>query len=78
MIAESTPNDGSLTGAWPDVAADKARVKVEAIGNVFFDVSDADLTSVVAPTLPVGGTVPADAVAHAGHAGAPSARSRRA
>jgi hypothetical protein len=59
VIAESTPNDGSWTGAWPDVALTKARVKVEAVGNVFFDVSDADLTSVKAPTLPVGGNVPA-------------------
>ena len=59
VIAESTPNDGSWTGAWPDVALTKARVKVEAVGNVFFDVSDADLTSLKAPTLPVGGTVPA-------------------
>ena len=41
------------------MALTKARVKVEAVGNVFFDVSDADLTSVEAPTLPVGGTVPA-------------------
>ena len=59
VIAESTPNDGSWTGAWPDVALTNARVKVEAVGNVFFDVSDADLTSVKAPTLPVGGNVPA-------------------
>ena len=41
------------------MALTKARVKVEAVGNVFFDVSDADLTSVKAPTLPVGGNVPA-------------------
>jgi hypothetical protein len=59
VIAESTPNDGSYAGVWPNVAGTHARVKVAAVGNVFFDVSDADLTSAVAPTAPVGGTVPA-------------------
>ena len=59
VIAESTPNDGSYTAPWPNVAGTHARIKVAAIGNIFFDVSDADLTSVVAPTLPVGGTVAA-------------------
>ena len=78
VIAESTPNDGSWTGAWPDVAITKARVKVEAVGNVFFDVSDADLTSVVAPTAPVGGTVAAHAVPDPRARRPRSARSRRA
>ena len=59
VITASTPNDGSFTGNWPDVALNNARVKVEAVGNVFFDVSDVDLTSVVAPTGGAGGTVPA-------------------
>jgi hypothetical protein len=59
VIAESTPNDGSYDGPWPNVAGTHARVKVAAVGNIFFDVSDADLTSVVAPPLPVGGTVAA-------------------
>ena len=59
VITESTPNDGSYDGVWPNVAGTHARVKVAAVGNIFFDVSDADVTSVVAPTVPVGGTVPA-------------------
>ena len=50
MLAESTPNDGSAEVTFPDVAATKARIKVEAVGNVFFDVSDADFTLVQAPT----------------------------
>ena len=58
VLAESTPNDGSWTGPWPNVAGTHARVKVAAVGNVFFDVSDGDLTSTVAPTGDVGGTVP--------------------
>ncbi len=59
VLAASTPNDGSAEVTFPDVAATKARIKVEAVGNVFFDVSDADFTLVQAPTAPVGGTVPA-------------------
>ncbi len=39
------------------MAGTHARVKVAAVGNVFFDVSDGDITSVVAPTSGVGGTV---------------------
>ena len=59
VLAESTPNDGSYAAVWPNVAGTHARVKVAAVGNVFFDVSDADITSIVAPTAPVGGSVPA-------------------
>jgi hypothetical protein len=57
VIVDSTPNDGSFTTAWPNVAGTHARIKVAAVGNVFFDVSDGDITSVVAPTGGVGGTV---------------------
>jgi hypothetical protein len=59
VLAESTPNDGAHEVTFPSVNATKARIKVEAVGNVFFDVSHADLTLVEAPTAPVGGTVPA-------------------
>jgi hypothetical protein len=59
VLAESTPNDGSAEITFPDVAATKARIKVEAVGNVFFDVSDADFMIAKAATAPVGGTVPA-------------------
>ena len=37
----------------PDVDAQRARIKVEAIGNVFFDVSHADFTLVKAATQTV-------------------------
>ena len=59
MLAASTPNDGSFSVIVPDVTAAKARIKIEAIGNVFFDVSHADVAIVAPPTAPVGGTVPA-------------------
>ncbi|WP_211340149.1 M12 family metallo-peptidase [Solirubrobacter pauli] len=59
VLAESTPNDGAHEVTFPSVNATKARIKVEAIGNVFFDVSHADVSLTAAPTAPVGGTVPA-------------------
>ncbi|QCP14988.1 hypothetical protein FCL38_28900 [Pseudoduganella umbonata] len=39
-LAASTPNDGSASVTLPAVATTAARIKVEAIGNVFFDVSN--------------------------------------
>ena len=43
VLAHRTPNDGSETVRLPKVNTLKARIKIEAIGNVFFDVSDADM-----------------------------------
>jgi hypothetical protein len=42
-VAESTPNNGSATFQVPNVQTDNARFKIEAIGNIFFDVSHTDL-----------------------------------
>jgi len=39
-LAASTPNDGSETVTLPDIETASARVKIEAVGNVYFDVSD--------------------------------------
>ncbi|WP_207210368.1 M12 family metallo-peptidase [Nocardioides zhouii] len=51
VLAESTPNDGNAQVTWPDVNTTKARIKVEAVENYFFDVNDADITI-------TGGTAP--------------------
>jgi reprolysin-like metallo-peptidase family M12B/putative Ig domain-containing protein len=51
VLAVSTPNDGSEALAFPNVATTKARVKVEAVGNVFFDVSETDFTIQAVPVL---------------------------
>ena len=42
VLAASTPNDGSEVVSVANVATAKARLKVEAVGNVFFDLNDAD------------------------------------
>jgi hypothetical protein len=44
VLAESTPNDGNAQITWPDVPTTRARIKVEAVENYFFDVNDADIT----------------------------------
>ncbi|WP_104107633.1 reprolysin-like metallopeptidase [Nocardioides sp. 616] len=42
VLAESTLNDGSHRITWPNVPTTKARIKIEAVDNYFFDVNDAD------------------------------------
>jgi len=53
VLAESTANDGSEAVTIPTIATSNARVKIEALGNVFFDVSNANftITDTVKPTI---------------------------
>ena len=44
VLAASTPNDGSEAVTIPSVVTTHARVKVEAVDNIFFDISNADFT----------------------------------
>ncbi|HJQ71162.1 MAG TPA: zinc-dependent metalloprotease family protein [Blastocatellia bacterium] len=44
VVAASTPNDGTQNVIVPCAPTTKARIKVEAVGNIFFDVSSADFT----------------------------------
>ena len=60
-LSASTPNDGSQSVTIPGglLATTQARVRVQGVGNVFFDVSDANFgitSSNTAPTITATGT----------------------
>ncbi len=50
ILSNSTPNDGSEAVNLTSGGTTSARIKVEAVGNIFFDISDANFTiNAVAP-----------------------------
>ena len=55
VLAPSVPNNGSALVTIPDianVATTQGRIKVEAVGNIFFDISNANLTITSSNTAP--------------------------
>ncbi|ANZ40440.1 hypothetical protein BBK82_34920 [Lentzea guizhouensis] len=44
VLSAHTRNDGAETVRLPKVRTDQGRIRIEAVGNVFFDLNDADLT----------------------------------
>jgi hypothetical protein len=51
VLAASTPNDGSEAVLLPNISTSTARIKVEAVGNYFFDLNDANFSVVPAVHL---------------------------
>jgi hypothetical protein len=44
ILANSTPNDGSHVVTVPNFNTTTARIKIEALGNIYFDISNANFT----------------------------------
>ncbi|MBZ0204579.1 MAG: T9SS type A sorting domain-containing protein [Ignavibacteria bacterium] len=44
VLAPSTPNDGTQQVTLPDISNTTARIKIESVGNIFYDISNANFT----------------------------------
>jgi Metallo-peptidase family M12 len=44
VLSASTPNDGTQAVTLPSISTTTARIKIEAVGNIFFDINDVNFT----------------------------------
>ncbi len=51
VLSSSTPNTGSASVTLPNLTTSAARVRIEPIGNIYYDVSDANFS--ITPNVPV-------------------------
>ena len=58
VLSATTPNDGSQVVTLPNINTATARIKVEAVGNYFFDVNDANFIDQPPVACPVGHQMP--------------------
>jgi hypothetical protein len=65
----TTTNDGSYDLSIPNIDATNARIRVEAVGNVFFDISDADITITSTPGIAGVGVIETGGSTHVEEAG---------
>ncbi|HMN40631.1 MAG TPA: zinc-dependent metalloprotease family protein [Phycisphaerales bacterium] len=56
VLAAGTPNTGSANVILPNINTTGARLKIEAVGNIFFDISNANFT--IVPSTPAVGFAP--------------------
>ena len=71
-LLASTPNDGAQAVTIPVGVTSTARIKVQAVGNIFFDVSDANFSVAAAVPLPGAFTKTAPANAATGVVATPT------
>jgi hypothetical protein len=62
VLLASTPNDGSAVVTLPDLSTNLARIRIDAVDNYFYDISDVSFTITAAPGLPA----PTDVAANPG------------
>jgi hypothetical protein len=58
LMANGVPNNGSAVVTIPNVATNQGRIKVEAVGNIFFDISNANLAVIASDPTPTPSPTP--------------------